>query len=325
MKNPLISVIVPAYNAERYIEKCLLSLKNQDFKNFEIVVVDDGSTDETPRIASSYAKVIKSPHNVGEGGARNLGAKSARGEILAFTDADVVLPNDWLTRIMKNMKTYNVQCVGGGYRGSIGNSFMELFAHLELCYRRTNMPQFVNTIVSNNFACYRDLFFRAGGFPEKYKCEDMRLSFKISKEHKILWDRENGVYHHFRPSLKAYLKQQFYFGRDTVWTYHSYPEMFLIKTHQTRWIYLETALMFLAMVGFFIFPASFLLFVSMILILNFHFLKYLKKEKLSVILCCLLILLRDAVCVASIFAGIGMCLKGMLRFSSKGNTSRGKR
>lgn len=174
-------MIIPAHNAENYIEKCLLSLNEQIFKDFEVIVVDDGSLDRTCEIASRYAKVIRSNNKLGEGAARNLGAQNAKGEILAFTDADVVLPKDWLAKIIKNMETHNVKCVGGGYAGSIGNSFMEMFAYLELAYRRKDMPEFVNTLVCNNFACSRDVFFEFGGFPEKFKCEDLRLSFEISK------------------------------------------------------------------------------------------------------------------------------------------------
>jgi len=309
---PQISVIIPAYNAERYIEECLLSLKGQTFKDFEIIIVDDGSIDKTYKIAEKYAKVIKSLKNLGAGAARNLGAKEAQGQILVFADTDVVLPEDWLAKIIKNMQIHNVECVGAGYCGSMGKSFMEMFAYLELSYRRRNMPEFVNTVVSNNFACYRDIFFGCGGFPETFKCEDLRLSFVISKKHKIFWDKDNGIYHHFKTSLKDYLKQQCYFSRDTFLSYCQYPAMLKIKTHQGRTIYFETISMLFVFISLFLFPAA-ILFLALILMLNYNLLLFLKNNGLSVMRSCLVILIRDVVCVIGIFAGMGLCLIDIIK------------
>jgi glycosyltransferase involved in cell wall biosynthesis len=312
-----ISVIIPAHDAEKYIEKCLLSLADQTFRDFETIVVDDHSQDNTFAIASRYSKVIKSSVNIGEGAARNLGAKQAQGDILAFTDADVILPKDWLSRIIYDMETRNVKCVGAGYSGSSGDSFMERFACLELAYRRKDMPEFVPTIVSNNFACERNVFFESGGFPDKLKCEDMRLSFKISRKYPIFWDKDNGVLHHFRPSLAGYLKQQFFFGRDTVFSYYEYPGMLACQTHQGRMVYIETVLMFLALAGLILSPLATIFFLIAILIYNSGFLLFLSRENLPIALSCLVILARDATCVISVFAGVAMCLKDVCRKSIK--------
>ena len=314
---PKISVIIPAYNAEVCIEKCLLSLKKQTFSDFEVIVVNDSSHDKTAEIASAYYRVIKSVRNLGEGAARNLGAKSAQGEILAFTDADVVLPNDWLMKILQDMETRKVKCVGGGYCGSLRDSFIEKFAFLELMYRRKNREGFVKTLVSNNFACHRDVFFEFGGFPEKFKCEDLRLSFLISKKYPIFWDKDNGVYHHFKSSLYEYLKQQYYFARDTVWTYYQYPEMLFSKTHQGTLIYFEIFFMFLALIASILFPIIGLLFLFSILLINYSFFLVLKKEKISIFRCVLVIFLRNFLCVMGILDGLWIVLRdlttGLLR------------
>lgn len=309
MTMPKISVIIPAYNAERYIEKCLLSLEKQTFRDFETIIVDDGSTDRTREIASRYARVVGSGENQGEGAARNLGAREASAEILAFTDADVVLPEDWLEKVLADMERHNVKCVGGGYCGAIGDSFMQRFAHLELIYRRRDMPEFVNTLVSNNFACHRDVFFESGGFPAKYKSEDLRLSYLIARKHKIFWDRDNGVHHHFRDDIAGYLKQQYLFGRDTLWSYYSYPGMLLTKTHQGRGIYAEVLLMLLALATVIPYPLAALFLLLLVTALNICFLLFLRREGLSVIKGLLLVLARDAVCVVSIFTGVALCLK----------------
>ena len=308
-----VSVIIPAYNADKYLEKCLLSLTKQTFKDFEIIVVDDASQDFTFQIAQKYAKAIKNEKNMGEGASRNKGAHVAHGEILAHTDADVILPETWLEKIVNNLKSKGIKAVAGGYCGSVGNSFIERFSYLELAFRRKDFAGYVNTAVSNNFACYRDVFFECGMFPEKFKCEDLRFSYEISKKYPIFWDKENGVFHHFRPFLKAYLKQQYYFAKDTVWTYYCYPVMILKKTHQGKGIYGEVILMFFVLVGTFVFPVITPIFLSLILILNYNFLIFLKRQGLHIVLSSALILLRNVICVIGIFAGIGMCLKYGIR------------
>jgi len=301
---PKISVVIPAYNAAGFIEKCLESLSRQTFRDFEIIVSDDASTDETAQIAAPCAKVVRSRENQGVGAARNRGAEASAGTLLVFTDADVVLPENWLANIVQDMESFQVPCVGGGYSGSIGNSFIEQFAHLELLKRRENTPAFVKTLVANNFACTRDVFFECGKFPERYVCEDLRLSFKISRKYKIYWDKNNGVYHHFKDSLSGYLKQQFCFARDTVWSYYAYPDMIFIKTHQGKGIYLETALMLTALAGGWNAPFLSLICVALIIVSNRDFLIFLKQNQLPVMKSIGVLLARDAVCVAGIFAGI---------------------
>ncbi|NTU70911.1 MAG: glycosyltransferase [Coriobacteriia bacterium] len=102
---PVISVIVPAYNVEDYLPECLDSVLAQTFRDFEIVLIDDGSTDTTPAIADRYASahpgVIRSLHkpNGGLSDARNHGIDLARGEFLAFVDGDDLITVDMLEKL----------------------------------------------------------------------------------------------------------------------------------------------------------------------------------------------------------------------------------
>lgn len=92
---PLVSVIIPVYNGERYISQAIHSVLAQDYRPLEIIVVDDGSTDQTAQIAQEFSEVIYlHQSNQGPGSARNLGVLSSRGEFIAFLDGDDLwLPN----------------------------------------------------------------------------------------------------------------------------------------------------------------------------------------------------------------------------------------
>jgi glycosyltransferase involved in cell wall biosynthesis len=94
---PLVSVIVPVYNGESFLAEALTSLFTQDYAPFEAIVVDDGSTDRTREIANSFDVRCFAQPNSGQAAARNTGITEARGEFIAFLDADDVLPPNKLT------------------------------------------------------------------------------------------------------------------------------------------------------------------------------------------------------------------------------------
>ncbi|MCW8966769.1 MAG: glycosyltransferase family 2 protein, partial [Candidatus Pacearchaeota archaeon] len=96
-----LSIVIPVYNEEKYIGKCLESLNKQTYKNFEIIIIDDGSTDKTVEIIKKFdVHLIKGKHK-GTAFSRNLGAKSAKGEILIFIDADMTFDKDYLKNLIK--------------------------------------------------------------------------------------------------------------------------------------------------------------------------------------------------------------------------------
>lgn len=105
----MISVIIPAHNEEKYILRTIESVKNQTFKNFEIIVVDDGSTDRTYDVCkNSVDYVVKLNKKSGPAKARNEGVKKSSGEILVFLDADTLLSPKVLEKIDDQRKNYDV-------------------------------------------------------------------------------------------------------------------------------------------------------------------------------------------------------------------------
>lgn len=106
MKNPKISVIIPVYNAEKYLQKCLGSLLGQTLEEIEIICVNDGSTDDSLRILNEYASKderiqVLSQANQGDGAARNYGMRRATGKYLSFLDADDFFDLDMLNQVYK--------------------------------------------------------------------------------------------------------------------------------------------------------------------------------------------------------------------------------
>lgn len=113
----LISVIIPVYNREQYIEECLQSVFNQTFKNFEIVIVDDGSTDKSFEICKAFAekdkriKLFNADHG-GVSAARNLALDKANGEYIFFLDSDDVIHPSLLVTLIDGMQTHNAGIAG---------------------------------------------------------------------------------------------------------------------------------------------------------------------------------------------------------------------
>ncbi len=105
MNRPLISVLVPVYNAEKTLRQCVDSILGQDFRDFELLLIDDGSKDDSPAICDEYAAKdirVKVFHkqNGGVSSARNLGLENAQGEWITFVDSDDMVSNDYLNKVV---------------------------------------------------------------------------------------------------------------------------------------------------------------------------------------------------------------------------------
>jgi glycosyltransferase involved in cell wall biosynthesis len=189
---PKVSVIIPAFNEEKFLGNCLLSLKEQNFKDFEIIVVDNNSTDKTTEIAKKFGAILVSEKNQGVAFARNKGAKIAKGEILAFTDADTILPKNWLSRIREEFKRDKELIAFGGscqfYSGPISLKLASKF----LLKPFLILDKFFSggfNLMGCNMAIKREAFFKVGGFNENLKLnEDVEISYRLRKMGKVKFD-----------------------------------------------------------------------------------------------------------------------------------------
>lgn len=126
----LISVIVPIYNAEKYLEQCIKSIVNQTYKNIEIILVDDGSIDESHKICDEYKEkdsriIVVHKKNGGVSSARNTGLNLAKGDWIAFIDADDWVEKEYLEELICNAKEKNVNISMCGYNRISNNGNKE--------------------------------------------------------------------------------------------------------------------------------------------------------------------------------------------------------
>ncbi len=191
---PKISVIIPAHNEENYIESCIKSVKSQSFKNYEIIVVDNGSNDNTSKIAANLGvKVVFEP-TIGLTMAREKGRKVARGELLVYIDADTIIPPSYLSRIfMFFVSRKDVVAASNPFLFYDGdwriNTFTKIFFRNFLpiynsILKIVNCPKI---ILGGNFAVRAKNLENIGGFNKniKFYGEDTDISKRISKEGNI--------------------------------------------------------------------------------------------------------------------------------------------
>ena len=281
-----VSVIIPAYNAQRYLRQCLESLSAQSRRAQEIIVVDDASGDATARIAAQCGiTCLRLKRRSGAGAARNAGAERAQGDILVFTDSDCVAPPAWLENIVRayEERKEETAAVAGGYAGDAGSSFMGKFAALELSFRRRDFPAYVQTAVSNNLSC-RSAFREAGGFPRYFtgaSAEDLIFTYRLSRRVRIRWLGNNGVLHHFPRTLTGYLRQQYVFARDMLVTYARHPAIFRVRTHHGRGAFMQLLLGCSLIASLGVSGRLSLTVLALTALINMPFLVFLKKKESS--------------------------------------------
>jgi len=313
--NKYISIIVPSYNSYNTIEKCLISIFKSNYKSFEIIVVDDNSNDDSYKIAERFrCKLIRLKERYGPAKARNVGAERAKGDILVFLDADCVVSRVWLNKIVNNFKRYDIGAVAGQYNKAINNNFIAKFAFYELLFRERKFKKFVETFPSCNFACKREIFEKIGGFSDDFRnaSEDLEFSYRLGKVSKVLWDPSISVAHHFRGTIRAYIKQQFMSSRDDVYLFTKNPNLILVDTFEDKVNYFEitamTILVLFIPLSIIKFTSFFILLLPIlaILLLNISFVKFITNRegiKFSS-RAILMIYLRNFIWLAGIIVGL---------------------
>lgn len=231
MNPPRIAVIVPAYNAAQTLRPCLEAVASQSKSPDEIIVVDDGSDDDTAALAESIPGVrcIRQP-NAGPAAARNRGQREARADIILFTDADCIPAEDWVERSASGFTEPDVGAVAGSYGVINKGARLARCIHAEILFRhRRLMPAYPRSFGSYNVAIQSRVFDQVGGFEETYRHasgEDNDLSYKIRRAgYRIRFEPRSLVAHHHPERIGRYLKEQYRHGFWRVKMYRDHPHM----------------------------------------------------------------------------------------------------
>ncbi len=242
MKEPYLSIIIPVYNSEKTLKSLLDSIFTSSFIDFEIIVVDDLSTDNTKQLIKDYQKKVgekiiyrRVKRKKGAGGARNEGAKLAQGEILVFADSDIVLYPKTLSYLVETFKNKKAQAVVGTFDKVPANPNPSLFHYFKafnyysywVIERDKSLP--IGGFGGALGSIKKSLFTKLGGFDESFKgagAEDQDLAWRINQVAKLVFDPKLRVKHHFDDFaktlknfyvrtygwMKLFLKYQRFFG-----------------------------------------------------------------------------------------------------------------
>jgi glycosyltransferase involved in cell wall biosynthesis len=222
----LISVIVPVYNSSSSLGRCLEAIVASDYPRFECVVVDDTSTDDSRNLAGQFpVRVLDLPGGpFGSAYARNRGAEVARGEILFFVDADVVLPPDTLAIVAGTFADHpQIDAVFGSYDDSPeAADFLSRYKNLFHHFVHQQASEDAMTFWSGCGAVRRKVFFEAGGFAEdrypRPSIEDIELGHRLrATGHRIVLNKDIQVKHLKRWTLRGMITSDV-FDRAVPWT-----------------------------------------------------------------------------------------------------------
>lgn len=232
---PFISVVVCAYNAESTMEGCLASFRKLDYPHFEVIVVNDGSTDSTGSISDRHAaenphiRVIHQP-NLGLSAARNVGMHAAQGEIVAYTDSDCYVDPDWLTYMAWAFTDKRFVAVGGpNLPPPEDNRTSACVAvspgaptHVLLT------DEVAEHIPGCNMAYRKEKLMEINGFDATYRAagDDVDVCWRLQDRGYVIgFCAAMMVWHHRRNTVSAYIKQQKGYGRS---------EALLLPKHKER-------------------------------------------------------------------------------------------
>lgn len=232
------SVIVPVFNRPKEVDELLESLCTQTFTDFEVIIVEDGSTDKSDAVCEKYKDLLNLHYyfkpNSGPGPSRNYGAERSSGNYLLILDSDVIVPKDYLKAVDDALKATPTDAFGGPDRAhesftpiqkAINYSMTSFFTTGGIRGGKKKMDKFYPR--SFNMGINRELFQQVGGFAPIRYGEDIDLStrlFKAGCECRLF--PEAYVYHKRRVKFSSFFKQVKHSGEARVMLRQRYPETF---------------------------------------------------------------------------------------------------
>jgi len=245
------SVIIPAYNSEKTIGQCLEALINQTAgrSDYEIIVVDDGSTDRTAELIGKYTgiKLIKQS-NAGPAAARNNGAKAAQGDIILFTDADCIPEPDWIEQMLIPFEKERDLCGAKGIYKTRQREMAARFVQIEYQdkYDHLKKPKYIDFVDTYSAGFKRDVFLRFQGYDTSFPvacAEDVELSFRMSNAGlKMVFNPQAVVYHTHPNNWISYFKKKYKFAYWRMVAVKKNPNKMIKDAHTPQLMKLQTLL-----------------------------------------------------------------------------------
>jgi GT2 family glycosyltransferase len=231
-KTPLrVSVVVCTYNGGATLEQCLRSLETVDYPDYEVIVVNDGSTDDTRAILANFPGV-RAIHQANKGlsVARNVGMRAATGSIIAYTDSDCFVDRDWLTHLVYQLESGDAGAVGGpnltppdGWLAACVDAAPGQPTHV------LESDQVAEHIPGCNMAFRREALEAINGFDPEYRKagDDVDVCWRLQQAgFWITFAPGAFVWHHRRQNPRAYLKQQAGYGEAEALLQFKHPDRF---------------------------------------------------------------------------------------------------
>jgi GT2 family glycosyltransferase len=235
---PRISVAVCSYNGVKRLEECLSRTEQLDYPDYEIIVVNDGSTDATPTVASRHRVKLVNTENGGLSAARNVACQAATGEIVAYIDDDAYPDRDWLKYLAHAFRTGEYAAIGGpNLLPSASSHFARCVAYAPGGPAHVLISDLVaEHLPGCNLAVRRERLQEIGGFDPQFRVagDDVDLCWRLQEKGWTLGFAPSAVvWHHRRGSLKTYWKQQFHYGIAEALLERKWPEKYNIAGHLT--------------------------------------------------------------------------------------------
>lgn len=290
VENFYISIIIPLYNAEKTLENCLKAIFSSHYQHFEVIVVDDGSEDNSIKIANSFpCNILKLKHNQGASVARNWGAKNAKGDILLFIDSDIVIKRDTLNLFMDSLKKY--PAVFGIYTQKPGtDGLLSLYQNFYAYKSIKETKEVTSMFYSYCAAIRKEIFDNVGGFDESWAratFEDVEFGMRVTANgHQIHLNKNIEVEHFNYYTIRPFIKNYYYKSLDLSKFMFNKKRLTL---NNEGWTNYKNLISFLA--GLVIIPLFFisflfhwfipplLVFLVLFLAMNLDFYKFILKEK----------------------------------------------
>lgn len=233
-RKPRFSVIVPVYNRVDEVDDLLKSLSAQSLKNFEVVIVEDGSTVKCESVVRAAAEAVDVKYfykeNEGRSIARNHGLERASGDYFIFFDSDCVIPPDYFATLTEELDANPVDCFGGpdsahesftSTQKAINFAMTSFFTTGGIRGGKVSLEKFVPRTFNMGFS--RKVYERVGGFREMFS-EDIDMSTRIREAgFSIGLIRPAFVYHKRRVDFKKFLRQVYVFGMSRITLKLLYP------------------------------------------------------------------------------------------------------